>query len=152
MPPPSAYQRKRNCVWCLVCEEIREGAEPAAYDIGGYVHRSIKTVVQVINWNLPRTRTSCARVHMFIAYSTRLMPVYMMSDSIFGARSSWPRTNTHIAANVLACARNFPRRVAGSLGSLWILGFTKLSSLYIPEFFNFSIFISLFEFSNFLRG
>lgn len=84
------------------------------------VHRSIKAVVQVINWNLPRTRTPSASTYVYRSFDPTDAPfVWCQTLSLVHG----------VDDHAWACsrARNFLGRVVGPLDYRF-LGFPRVSS------------------------
>lgn len=99
--------------------------------IDGCIDRSRRNRI-VVNWK-PSAYEDTAHEYICLSLrSTRPMPVCMMSDSIFGARSRWPR------ANALAYAMLPWGRGGGVCWTLEFFCFLYLSTFWLTSTSKFS--------------
>lgn len=125
--------------------------------IDGCIDRSRRNRI-VVNWK-PSAYEDTAHEYICLSLrSTRPMPVCMMSDSIFGARSRWPRANA-LAYAMLPWGRGgvfagrlnfFVSCICRLSGSLQHRSF-RIVSYALSEVFEFLIRHETFVFWNFLE-
>jgi len=94
-----------------------------------WVHRSIKVVVRVINWNLPHTRTSCASTYVYRSFDPTDARVYDVRLYLW-----WHGVDDHALtqANVLACTI-LPEEGCWTLRSLGIHRFWNFQIIKFPD-------------------